>query len=213
MKVTDLLEYGRIVHAEMAAICDAARRGIKLKGTTLYCTTYPCHMCAKLILAVGITKVIYIDPYPKSKATELFDDIVIEGVEKQKDKQVLAFEAFSGVAPKRFQFLFKQESRKCKGNKIDVLPATRHEPTYLQSRNPINYIIREKCVLIWIKKNFTNKIFIKKYNAALEFNPDSLISKKVLNDKWINIYIKEIGVKNIKSTNKIKKSLKSQKKD
>jgi deoxycytidylate deaminase len=33
--VTDLLEFGRIVHAEMAAICDAALRGVSVKGGTL----------------------------------------------------------------------------------------------------------------------------------------------------------------------------------
>ena len=39
--VTDLTEYGRVVHAEMCAICDAARLGRPVKGATLYCTTFP----------------------------------------------------------------------------------------------------------------------------------------------------------------------------
>jgi deoxycytidylate deaminase len=52
----DALEYGRIVHAEMSAICDAARVGRALKDTELFCTTFPCHMCAKHIIASGILK-------------------------------------------------------------------------------------------------------------------------------------------------------------
>jgi deoxycytidylate deaminase len=43
----DALEYGRILHAEMAAITDAARTGRNINGAILYCTTFPCHMCAK----------------------------------------------------------------------------------------------------------------------------------------------------------------------
>src|ERR1019366_8804809 len=37
------LEFGRAVHAEMAAIVDAAKRGVSVHGCTLYTTTFPCH--------------------------------------------------------------------------------------------------------------------------------------------------------------------------
>ena len=66
--VMDLTEYGRVVHAEMHALCDAARLGKAIKGATLYCTTFPCHNCTKHILAAGIRRVVYIEPYPKSLA-------------------------------------------------------------------------------------------------------------------------------------------------
>jgi deoxycytidylate deaminase len=52
--VADLLEFGRIVHAEMAAICDAAMRGVSIRDGTLFCTTFPCHMCARHVIAAGI---------------------------------------------------------------------------------------------------------------------------------------------------------------
>ena len=48
----------RTIHAEQNAICQAARYGIPLEGTTLYCTMEPCRTCAMLILSVGITKVV-----------------------------------------------------------------------------------------------------------------------------------------------------------
>ncbi len=71
-RAASIVEFGRIVHAEMAAVCDAARRGISIRGATLYCTTFPCHMCARHLIAAGLMKVLYIEPYPKSLAKELY---------------------------------------------------------------------------------------------------------------------------------------------
>ncbi|HEV7255746.1 MAG TPA: anti-phage dCTP deaminase [Mesorhizobium sp.] len=65
-RVMDLTEFGRVVHAEMCAICDAARLGRSIKGATLFCTTFPCHNCAKHIIAAGIKTVVFMEPYPKS---------------------------------------------------------------------------------------------------------------------------------------------------
>jgi cytidine deaminase len=67
-----LLEVGRIVHAEMSAITEAARRGLAVRNARLYCTTFPCHMCTRHVIASGIDHVIYIEPYPKSLAKQLY---------------------------------------------------------------------------------------------------------------------------------------------
>lgn len=48
----------RTVHAEQNAICQAARRGVALEGSTLYCTMTPCRTCAMLIINCGIRKVV-----------------------------------------------------------------------------------------------------------------------------------------------------------
>jgi len=48
----------RTVHAEQNAICQAARRGVALEGSTLYCRMTPCRVCAMLIINCGIKKVI-----------------------------------------------------------------------------------------------------------------------------------------------------------
>ena len=48
----------RTVHAEQNAICQAARYGLSLEGTTLYCTMEPCRVCAQLIVSAGITRVV-----------------------------------------------------------------------------------------------------------------------------------------------------------
>lgn len=48
-----------IVHAELNAIVNAARNGIKLEGGTLYCTLPPCNICMGAILQAGIKKVLH----------------------------------------------------------------------------------------------------------------------------------------------------------
>jgi dCMP deaminase len=47
------------VHAEANAIAFAARAGISLSGSTLYCTTAPCKTCAQLIIQAGIMRVVF----------------------------------------------------------------------------------------------------------------------------------------------------------
>ncbi len=56
-RAESVIEFGRIVHAEMAALMDALRHGKSVDRATLYCTTFPCHMCARHIVAAGIRKV------------------------------------------------------------------------------------------------------------------------------------------------------------
>ena len=48
----------RTVHAEQNAIAQAARRGIALEGSTLYCRMTPCRTCAMLIINCGIKRVV-----------------------------------------------------------------------------------------------------------------------------------------------------------
>jgi deoxycytidylate deaminase len=117
----DALEYGRIVHAEMSAITDAARLGRALKGTTLYCTTFPCHMCAKHIIASGIKHVVFLEPYPKSLASELHcDAIEIEGGDRGQYKNYpsVAFNHFFGITPRRYRELFERGKRKDESGKF-----------------------------------------------------------------------------------------------
>ena len=48
----------RTVHAEQNAICQAAKLGIALQDSTLYCRMTPCRVCAMLIINCGITRVV-----------------------------------------------------------------------------------------------------------------------------------------------------------
>lgn len=107
----DLMEYGRVVHAELEALLACARNRLSTRGKTLYGTTFPCHNCAKHIVAAGIERVVYIEPFAKSKAKKLHGDAIIfwggeeisctSGASKR-----VRFEPFVGVGPRRFFDLF-----------------------------------------------------------------------------------------------------------
>lgn len=110
--IMDLTEYGRVVHAEMCAICDAARLGRSVKGATLYCTTFPCHNCTKHILAVGLKRVVYMEPYPKSRAKELHENEI--SIETEAPDKV-TFMPFLGISPFRYRDIFQKGKRKGAG--------------------------------------------------------------------------------------------------
>jgi len=105
--VTHLTEFGRAVHAEAEAILSAARTGLSIRGGRLYCTTFPCHVCAKHIVGAGIGEVIYIEPYPKSKALALHDDSIV--LERRANRRVV-FRSFLGIAPRRFSDYFSMRT-------------------------------------------------------------------------------------------------------
>ncbi len=107
--ILDLTEFGRVVHAEMNAICEAARLGRSVRGGILFCTTFPCHNCTKHILASGIQRVIYVEPYPKSRADQLHaHEITVVG--EHQDRVVFA--PFLGIAPTRYRDIFQKSRRK-----------------------------------------------------------------------------------------------------
>jgi deoxycytidylate deaminase len=106
----DLTEYGRVVHAEMEALLSCARNGLSTVGTTVYCTTFPCHNCAKHIIAAGVERVVYVEPYPKSKALEFHDDsIAPSGENTAEGSGLVRFDAFVGIGPRRFFDLFSMQ--------------------------------------------------------------------------------------------------------
>ena len=109
--LSDIIEYGRMVHAEMNALTDAARFRRSTQGATLYCTTMPCHMCTKLIISAGIKRVVYVQPYVKSLVSELFkDSVVFDGTDS--DSRV-NFCTLKGVTPAGFKRAFaKTDKRK-----------------------------------------------------------------------------------------------------
>ncbi|HMJ01183.1 MAG TPA: deaminase [Gaiellaceae bacterium] len=122
-----MLEYGRSVHAEMNAITTAARLGRSVKDATLYTTTFPCHECARHIIAAGIRRVIYIEPFPKSRVFELHDDAVVDGDENDEprdlDDERVGFHAFIGFSPWRHEELFSMVHRK-KVDQQEALPGS-----------------------------------------------------------------------------------------
>ncbi len=125
----DLGEFQRQVHAEMAALIDSARRGVAVDRHTMYVTTFPCHNCAKHIIAAGIKHVVYLEPYPKSRAVALYEEEIDteskvgapteeskDGApteEAQKDGVLprVVFSPYTGIAPRQYQRLFNMTGR------------------------------------------------------------------------------------------------------
>lgn len=54
----------RTVHAEVAAVADAARRGLRTDGATMYSTLCPCWMCFKAAVSAGVRRVVYVEFEP-----------------------------------------------------------------------------------------------------------------------------------------------------
>lgn len=124
-RIKELIEFSRAVHAEMLALITACQKsGKEVKGGKLFCTTYPCHNCARHILAAGIAEVYYIEPYRKSLAVKLHGDAISED---EREKEKLNILMFDGVSPRRYQEFFKMtEPRKKEGIKIQVNKRTAH---------------------------------------------------------------------------------------
>ncbi len=113
-RVGDLLEFSRAVHAEMDAVFTAARKGTTTVGTRLFVTTFPCHYCARGIVAAGIDEVQYIEPYPKSQALALHADAITVNAKgwiepSRGGNHKVLFRAFTGVAPRLYKRAFLKD--------------------------------------------------------------------------------------------------------
>ncbi len=67
-------EICRGLHAEQNALLQAARYGIDIEGSSIYITTQPCVVCAKMLINAGISEIIYRNPYPDELAMELLNE-------------------------------------------------------------------------------------------------------------------------------------------
>jgi deoxycytidylate deaminase len=134
-RVRDLIEFSRAVHAEMSALLAIARMGgLGSGGGSLYSTTYPCHSCARHIVAAGIKEVFFIEPYAKSMATDLHRDSICDATETHGlSESHVNFKLFSGVAPRRYPRLFEQRVPLKNKDGLYVAPAreTRHQDPVL----------------------------------------------------------------------------------
>ena len=71
-------ELCRGLHAEQNAIIQAAYLGQRIAGATLYCTTQPCVICAKMIINAGIRRVVIKEAYPDELAEAMFREAGIQ---------------------------------------------------------------------------------------------------------------------------------------
>ena len=83
-------ELCRGVHAEQNAVVQSARFGVAIKDSTVYTTTFPCVICAKILINAGITTVVYLGGY---------QDALSEKMLKEESEMVLVAFPLEGLDP------------------------------------------------------------------------------------------------------------------
>lgn len=78
-------ELCRGIHAEQNAIIQAALHGVSIRGATLFCTTLPCSICAKMIINAGIRIIVYEDGYADEMSVAMLDEAGVEIVRFKSD--------------------------------------------------------------------------------------------------------------------------------
>lgn len=71
-------ELCRGLHAEQNAIIQAAWHGVKIEGSTLYCTHQPCVICVKMMINAGIKRVVFEGDYPDDLASNMLIESGLE---------------------------------------------------------------------------------------------------------------------------------------
>ena len=152
-EITGITEFKRSTHAEMSALLDASLRGAAVKNCTIYVNFYPCHNCTKHLIAAGIKKIIFVHPYTKSKASDMYSGMIKHGlfIDEKSRPEVVIFEPFLGVSPNRFMSAFTndKDSRLEKENERENGKIQEWEinhksiPRELRERKPHSYISRE----------------------------------------------------------------------
>lgn len=156
-QIMDSLEYGRSVHAEMNAITDAAREGHAIRNCTLFTNTFPCHNCAKHIVAAGIEDVYYIHPYPKSYAKELFSDSIEIDPHKTDEckKNKVGFNQFIGIMGPMYKRVFSKARWKTREGNIPKF--SKENSSYIRSTSTSTYSKVEELILSLFYKDLKKK--------------------------------------------------------
>lgn len=187
-----ITEFKRSTHAEMSALLDAARRGISVKGCTLYVNTYPCHNCAKHIIAAGISSVVFLHPYPKSEAEKMFEKMIIHS--SKKDKHTVNFKPFEGLAPNRFMYAFQNDKKTRQNKKEEEFNGTpikwsltkTSKSKFLENRLAHSYISREYCAINNKEKSKDAKIATGNINYFINKIYQHISKQHKLKNKILN---------------------------
>lgn len=89
-QLRQVTEFQRPLHAEMDALLSALRQRVEITGGTVYVTDFPCHGCARHLVATGLP-VVYLVPYEKGRASDMYAD------------DIDRFTPFVGVTPSRYK--------------------------------------------------------------------------------------------------------------
>ncbi len=83
----------RTSHAELNVIANAARFGVMIERSTIYCKMVPCYTCAKTIINAGVKRLVALQDYHASfKTKEIFKqagiklEIINKEIESYEDQ-------------------------------------------------------------------------------------------------------------------------------
>ncbi|SYZ73616.1 ComE operon protein 2 [Candidatus Zixiibacteriota bacterium] len=79
-------ELCRAIHAEQNAIIQAATSGVSIEGGVLYATTFPCILCAKMLINAGIKEIYITEGYPDELSKSMMEEagVVVHHMELPK---------------------------------------------------------------------------------------------------------------------------------
>ena len=151
-KLRNLMEFSRSVHAEMhAIILGSQQAGDRVRGGKLFCTTYPCHSCARHIILAGVKEVYYIEPYRKSLAVKLHKDAITE---EENDTSRVRILLFDGVSPTRYLKFFRMLPDSRKERDEGVMLSYNRRESFPKSHASLRSVpAREDLILDRLKKN------------------------------------------------------------
>ncbi|HGU7049441.1 TPA: deaminase, partial [Escherichia coli] len=147
-KISSVMEYSRSIHAEMDVITSMARKqNGDTKDKILFTTTYPCHNCARHIVAAGIKKVVYIEPFDKSLALDLHNDAITKNEESSK----VIFCDFEGVSPRRYHKFFRptderKDDKTGTANKFNARYKNHIDVQYLDDYRKYETVVAKKFI-------------------------------------------------------------------
>ena len=67
-------ELCRALHAEQNVIIQAAFHGLSIAGSTIYSTTLPCVICAKMLINSGVKRIVYLEGYADQLSLEMLEE-------------------------------------------------------------------------------------------------------------------------------------------
>lgn len=71
-------EICRALHAEQNVILQLAITGLSGTGTTLYVTHFPCFTCAKMLIQLGVRRIVYAEGYPDEFSADVLAEAKVE---------------------------------------------------------------------------------------------------------------------------------------
>ncbi len=130
---------------------------------------------------------VYIDPYPKSKAERLYKGIMVDKpINVKESLGKVVFESYRGCSPKKYNYLYNLKYKKRYDKDTGLINPKEEvnyhtELVYVSNYSPLGYIQKEIAYIEWLNTKFDGKL-----NNKIKINEIDLNSNYLLETKWLN---------------------------